>query len=159
MLQALRIGRGRGQQGLDPAGRLLGAGCCGPGPGSQQDRSERRSASMAISPLLPRTLLLASLWIGGAALPSALQADPLDGEYLGWEERLEVRAGRVVACSGFAFNASGRDSCDGWSFRRLSSGVVQATRPDQPQPLLFCRAPRPGNRGWTCSAQGWEAQR
>lgn len=114
---------------------------------------------MAICPRLPRTLLFASLLLGGAALPSALQADPLDGEYLGWEERLEVRGGRVTACSGFAFNASGRNTCDGWSFRRLSSAVVEATRADQPQPLLFCKAPRPGNRGWTCSAQGWAAQR
>lgn len=57
-----------------------------------RDRCGFSLGCLPMGPVLPRTLLFTALLLG-ASLPSALQADPLDGASLGWEERLEIRGG------------------------------------------------------------------
>jgi hypothetical protein len=90
-----------------------------------------------------------------------------DGKYVGWEESITVKSGKVVSCGGSVFNdyeaGYSLKKCNKeWKFTTSSRNVVKATSRSNPRDVFyFCRPPQPSQPtkagiGYYCGSNGWQ---
>lgn len=88
--------------------------------------------------------------------PQDISGGAPNGKYLGWEENIRAENSRVIECDGFAFNSSGKNTCNGWQFIYEGRNVISGS--NNRDKLYFCRGPRPEGRGFTCQKSGYKRQ-
>lgn len=109
----------------------------------------------------------AFLSVGAAALFSgsaSAQLLAVDGEYVGWEETIRVKNGKVVACRGWAFDqhqSSGYTlaKCKGYKFSTSKQNIIKAVPESNPSDIgYFCLPPAVEIPRASCGPNGWKTR-